>query len=152
MTLAISERFLLGKSKQWVGYSVYCDSFVENDNWEEIVGRCHAHRGTEFSIGLCIPSKYMNQGKLSGSSFHQKSFPYRPNHSSLTIHLGSHGLGPWVTKIIPGFTGFFNGFFWKYEHTSFCISSGLTRILLLAAYSLAWLGSSSFFFIIITSR
>ena len=100
---------------------------VENDNWEEIVGRCHAHEGTKFSIGSCIPSKYMNQGKSLGSSFHQKSLSYQPNHFSLTIHSGSHGLGPWVTKIIPGFARFYNGFCWKYEHTSCCISSGVAR-------------------------
>ena len=112
MALAINERFLLGKSKQWVGCSMYLmTALVENDNWEEIVGRCHAHGGTEFSIGSCIPSKYMNQGKPSGSSFHQKSLPYRPNHFSLIIHLGSHWLGPWVTKIIPGFCWIFNDFF-----------------------------------------
>ena len=97
---------------------------------------CHAHGGTEFSIGSCIPSKYMNQGKPSGSSSHQKSLPYRPNHSSLTIHLGSHGLGPWVTKIIPSFCQIFNGFLHTFEHTqgidvdsSCCISFGLTKIL-----------------------
>ena len=93
--------------------------------------------GTEFSIGSCIPSKYINQGKPSGPSFHQKSLPYRPNHFSLTIHSGSHGLGPWVIKIILGFAGFFNDFCWKYEHTSYYISSNLTGILLLAAYTLA---------------
>ena len=63
-----------------------------------------------FSIGSCIPSKYMNQGKPSGSSFHQKSLPYRPNHFSLTIHSGSHRLGLWVTKIILGFAGFLMAF------------------------------------------
>ena len=86
-------------------------SLVENDNWEEIVGRCHAHGGTKFSIGLCIPGKYMNQGKLSGSSFHQKSLPYRPNHFSLTIYSRSHGLRPWVTKIIYDFARFLMSFF-----------------------------------------
>ena len=119
MALAINERFLLGKSKEWVGCSRYLMiALVENDNWEEIVGRCHAHGGTEFSIGSCIPSKYTNQGKPSGSSFHQKSFPYWPKYFSLTIHSGSYGLGPLVTKIIPDFAGFFNGFFcWKSKHT-----------------------------------
>ena len=63
-----------------------------------------------FSISSCIPSKYMNQGKLSRSSFHQKSLSYRPNHFSLTIHLGFHGLGPWVTKIISGFVEFLMAF------------------------------------------
>ena len=49
MTLAINERFLLGKSKEWVGYSIYFMTvLVENDNLEEIVGRCHAHGGIEF--------------------------------------------------------------------------------------------------------
>ena len=93
-------------------------ALIESDNWEEIVGRCHAHGGTEFSIGSYIPSKYMNQGKLSGSSFPQKSLPYWPNHFSLTIHSGSHGLGPWVTKIILSFVGFLIAFCWKSEHTS----------------------------------
>jgi len=58
----------------------------------------------------------MNQGKPSRSSFHQKPLFYQPNHFSLTTNLGSHGLGPWVTKIVPGFAGFFNGFCWKSEH------------------------------------
>ena len=112
LTLAINERFLLGKSKKWVDSSMYwMTSLVENDNWEEIVGRCHAHGGTKFSIGLCIPGKYMNQGKLSGSSFHQKSLPYRPNHFSLTIYSRSHGLRPWVTKIIYDFARFLMSFF-----------------------------------------
>ena len=93
--------------------------------------------GTEFSIGSCIPIKYINQGKPLGFSFHQKSLPYWPNHFSLTIHSGSHRLGPWVIKIIPGFAGFFNDFCWKYEHTSYYISSSLTGILLLATYTLA---------------
>ena len=111
LTLAINERFLLGKSKKWVDSSMYwMTSLVENDNWEEIVGRCHAHGGTKFSIGLCIPGKYMNQGKLSGSSFHQKSLPYRPNHFSLTIYSRSHGLRPWVTKIIYDFARFLMSF------------------------------------------
>jgi len=74
------------------------------------VVRCHAHGGTEFSIDSCIPSKYMNQRKPLGSFFHQKSLPYRPNHFSLTMHLGSHGLGPWVTKKIHVLL-IFNGFF-----------------------------------------
>ena len=76
--------------------------------------KCHAHGGTEFFIGSCISSKYMNQGKLSRSSFHQKSLPYRPNHFSLTIHSGSHGLRPLVSKIIPDFARFFNDFFFFY--------------------------------------
>ena len=112
LTLAINERFLLGKSKKWVDSSMYwMTSLVENDNWEEIVGRCHAHGGTKFSIGLCIPGKSTNQGKLSGSSFHQKSLPYRPNHFSLTIYSRSHGLRPWVTKIIYDFARFLMSFF-----------------------------------------
>ena len=115
-----------------MGYSMYYDSFVENDNWEEIVGRCHAHGGTEFSIGSCIPSKYMNQRKPSGSSFHQKSLPYRPNCSSLTIHSGSHGLGPWVTKIIPGFCWIFNGLY-----VDLNIHRAL-MLILLVAYPPAW--------------
>ena len=144
MALAINERFLLGKSKEWVGCSRYLMiALVENDNWEEIVGRCHAHGGTEFSIGSCIPIKYTNQGKPSGSSFHQKSFPYWPKYFSLTIHSGSYGLGPLVTKIIPDFAGFFNDFCWKYEHTSYYISSNLTGIFLLAAYTLAHRDPSS---------
>ena len=118
MTLAINEIFLLGKSNEWVSCSMYwMTALVENDNWEEIVGRCQAHEGTKFSIGSYIPSKYVNQEKPSRSSFHQKSLPYRPNHFSLTIHSRSHGFGPWVTKIIPGFAGFFNGFLleiWTY--------------------------------------
>ena len=82
------------------------------------MGRCHAHGGTEFSIGSCIPSKYMNQGKPLGSSFHQKSLPYQPNNFSLTIYSGSHGLGPWVTKIIPVFAGFLMVFLFEiWTHT-----------------------------------
>ena len=73
--------------------------------------RCHAHGGTEFFIGSCISSKYMNQGKPSRSSFHQKSLPYRSKHFSLTIHSGSHGLRPLVSKILPDFARFFNDFF-----------------------------------------
>ena len=80
------------------------------------MGRCHAHGRTEFSISSCIPSKYMNQRKLSRSYFQQKSISYQPNHFSLTTNSGSHGFGPWVTKIIPGFVGFFNGFYWKSEY------------------------------------
>ena len=81
LALAINERFLLGKSKKWVGCSMYLmTTLVENDNWEEIVGRCHAHKGTEFFIGSCIPSKYMSQGKPLGSSFHQKSLSYWLNY------------------------------------------------------------------------
>ena len=80
------------------------------------MGRCHAHGGTEFFIGSCIPSKYMNQGKPLGSSFHQKSLPYQPNNFSLTIYSGSHGLGPWVTKIIPGSVGFLMVFFFWAEN------------------------------------
>ena len=117
--------------------------------------KCHAHGGTEFFIGSCISSKYMNQGKLSGSSFHQKSLPYQPNHFSLTIHSGSHGLRPLVSKIIPDFARFFNDFFlyWKSEHT-FWLSHMSTKVLFsrlqkdtsrskgldvhLAAYPLAW--------------
>ena len=72
------------------------------------------HMGSKFSISSYIPSKYMNQGKPSGFSFHQKSLPYRPNHFSLIIHLRSHGFEPWVTKIIPGFCWIFSGFL----HTS----------------------------------
>ena len=129
LTLAINERFLLGKSKKWVDSSMYwMTSLVENDNWEEIVGRCHAHGGTKFSIGLCIPGKYMNQGKLSGSSFHQKSLPYRPNHFSLTIYSRSHGLRPWVTKIIYDFARFLMSFFAgnMYIHHGFpYVSQGL---------------------------
>ena len=97
-----------------------------------------------FFIGSCIPSKYMNQWKPSRSFFHQKSLPYRPNHSSLTIHLGSHGLGPWVTKIIPGLCWIFNGTFVGNLNihlgfdvdSSCCISSSLTEIL--ATCPLAW--------------
>ena len=120
MALAINERFILEKSKEWVGCSIYwMTALVENDNWEEIMERCHAHGGTEFFIGSCISSKYMNQGKPSGSSFHQKSLPYRSKHFSLTIHLGSHRLRPLVSKIIPDFARFFNDFFfyWKSKHT-----------------------------------
>ena len=124
MALPINKRFLLGKSKEWVGYSMnWMTTLVENDNWEEVVGRCHAHGRTKFSIGSCIPRKYMNQWKLSGSSFHYKSFPYWPNNFSLTIHSGFHGLGPWVTKIIPGFCWIFNGFLhitWFFP----CVSQG----------------------------
>ena len=109
MSLTTNGRFLLGKSKEWVGCSMqWMTALIESNNWEEIVWRYHAHGGTKFSIGSCIPNKYMNQGKPSGSSFHQKSFPYRPNHFSLTTNLGSHGLGPWVTKIIPRFAGNLN--------------------------------------------
>ena len=128
------------------------------------MGRCHAHGGTEFFIGSCIPSKYMNQGKPLGSSFHQKSLPYQPNNFSLTIYSGSHGLGPWVTKIIPVFAGFLMVFLLEiWTHTlafpyvsqgpllkaskghikilepwcsSYYISSGLTEIL--ATCPLAW--------------
>ena len=80
-----------------------------------------------FSFGSCIPNKYMNQGKPSRSSFHQKSLPYRPNHFSLTIHLGSYGSGPWVTKIILGFTGFLMAFLleiWTYILVFLCVSQG----------------------------
>ena len=83
--------------------------------------------GTKFSIGSCISSKYMNQGKPSRSSFHQKSLPYRPNHFSLTIHSGSHGLGQWVTKIILGFAGFLMAFLleiWTYISVFLCVSQG----------------------------
>ena len=73
--------------------------------------RCHAHGGIEFFIGSCISSNYINQGKPSGFSFHQKSLPYRSKHFSLTIHLGSHRLRPLVSKIIPDFARFFNDFF-----------------------------------------
>ena len=46
MALAINERFLIGTSKQWVGCPMYLMiALVENDNWEEIVGRCHTHGG-----------------------------------------------------------------------------------------------------------
>ena len=118
LSLATNGRFLLEKSKEWVDCSMqWMTALIKNDNWEKIVRRCHAHGGTEFSIGSCIPSKYMNKGKPSGFSFHQKSLPYQPNHFSLTANMGSHGLGPWVIKIIPGFVGFFNGFCWKSEHT-----------------------------------
>ena len=86
-------------------------TLIENDNFEEIVGRCHAHGGTEFSISSCIPSKYINQGKTLESSFHQKSLPYRPNHFSLTTNSRSHGLGPRVTKMIHGFPRFLMAFF-----------------------------------------
>ena len=81
-------------------------TLIKNDNWEEIVGRCHEHGGTEFSIGSCIPSKYIDQGKNSGSSFHQKLLFYQPNHFSFTTNSGSHGFKPWVTKMIPDFAGF----------------------------------------------
>ena len=103
------------------------DSF----NWKwQLRGNCEEVSctwGTEFSIGSCIPSKYMNQRKPSGSSFHQKSFPYWPNHFSLTIHLESHGLGLWVTKIIPDLARFFNGFLleiWTYTLTFPYVSQG----------------------------
>ena len=43
-----------------------------------------------------------------------KPWGNRPNHFSLIIHSGSHGFGPWVTKIILGFYWIFNGFL----HTS----------------------------------
>ena len=117
-----------------------------------------------FFIGSCIPSKYMNQWKPSRSSVHQKSLPYRPNHSSLTIHLGSHRLGPRVIKIIPGLCWIFNGTFVGNLNihlgcdvdSSCCISFSLTEILatcpltrILATRPLTWPRSSSFFFIII---
>ena len=70
------------------------------------MGRCHEHGGTEFSIGSCIPSKYIDQGKNSGSSFHQKLLFYQPNHFSFTTNSGSHGFKPWVTKMIPDFAEF----------------------------------------------
>ena len=95
-------------------------------------GKVSCTWGIEFSIGSCIPSKYMNQGKLSGSSFHQKSLPYRLNHFFLTIHSRSHGLGPWVTKIIYGFCWIFNGL---------CVGLNIHRalmLILLTAYPLAW--------------
>ena len=112
MALIINERFILEKPKEWVGCSMYLmTALVENDNWNEIVWRCHAYGGTEFSIGSCILRKYMNKRKPSGSSFHQKLLSYRPNHFSLTIHSGSHGLGQWVTKIISSFTRFLMAFF-----------------------------------------
>ena len=180
MTLTINEIFILGKSKEWVGCSMYLMTvLVENDNWEEIVRSCHAHGGTKFSTGSCIPSKYMNQGKPSGSFLHKKSLPYRLNHFSLIIHSGSHGLEPWVTKIIPSFVGFLMAFLleiWTYTlafsyvsqgpflkdskgHikvqgpwcSSCCISSGLTEIL--AACPLTWpsLGPLLPFIIIIIS-
>ena len=101
LTLATNGRCL---PKKWV------TALIENDNFKEIVGRCHAHGGTKFFIGSCIPSKYINQGKTSGSSFHQKSLPYGPNHFSLTTNSGSHRLGPWVTKMTPGFAGFLMAF------------------------------------------
>ena len=103
------------------------DSF----NWKwQLRGNCREVSciwRTKFSIGSCIPSKYMNQGKPSGSSFHQMSLPYRPNDFSLTIHSGSHGLGPWVTKIIPDFAGFFNRFLleiWTYTLAFPYVSQG----------------------------
>ena len=80
-----------------------------------------------FSIGSCILSKYMNQGKPSRSSFHQKSLFYRLNHFSLIIHLGSYGSGPWVTKIILGFAGFLMAFLleiWTYISVFLCVSQG----------------------------
>ena len=128
MSLATNGRFHLGKLKEWVGCSMHhMIALIENDNWEEIVGRCYAHGGTEFSIGSCIPIKYINQWQPSGS-FHQKSLPYRPNHYSLTTNLRFHGLGPWVRKIIPGFAGFFNGFCLKSEHTPW-LSHVLAKVL-----------------------
>jgi len=94
----------------------------------KIVGICHAHGGTKFSIGSCIPSKYIKQGKPSGSSFHQKSLIYELNHFSLTTNSRSCGLGPWVTKTILGFAGFLNGFCWKFEHTPW-LSHVLAKVL-----------------------
>ena len=118
MALVTNGIFLFGKSKEWVGCLMkWVTTLIENDNWNEIVGRCHAHGGIEFSIGSCIPSKHINQWELSGSSFLQKSLPYRPNHFSLTTNSGSCGLEPWVTKIILGFARFLNGFCWKSKHT-----------------------------------
>ena len=59
MTLATNGRFLLGKPKEWVGCSMqWMTTLIESDNWEEIVGSCHAYGGTKFSIGLCIPRIY----------------------------------------------------------------------------------------------
>ena len=80
-----------------------------------------------FSIGSCIPSKYMNQGKPLRSSFHQRSRLYHLNHFSLTIHLVSYGPGSWVTKIILDFAGFLMAFsleIWTYISVFLCVSQG----------------------------
>ena len=89
-------------------------------------------RELSFPLVHAFQANIWTKGNPSGSSFHQKSLPYRPNHSSLTIHSGSHGLGPWLTKIIPGFYWIFNGL---------CVGLNIYRALmlvLLAAYPLAW--------------
>ena len=80
-----------------------------------------------FSIGSCIPSKYMNQGKPLRSSFHQRSLLYHLNHFSLTIHLVSYRPGSWVTKIILDFAGFLMAFsleIWTYILVFLCVSQG----------------------------
>ena len=107
---------------------------IERNMW----GRVMYIGELSFPLVHAFQANIWTKGNLSGSSFHQKSLPYRLNHFSLTIHSRSYGLGPWVTKIIPGFAGFFNDFYWKkYKHTSCYISSGLTGILLLAVYPLS---------------
>ena len=45
-------------------------ALIDKGNWEEVVEGYHTHRETEFSIDSCIPSKYINQGKILGSSIH----------------------------------------------------------------------------------
>ena len=118
MALAINERFLLGKSKEWVGYSTYLMiALVKNNNWEEIVGRYHAHRGTEFSISSCIPSKYMNQGKLSDPPFTRNHSPTDQTTSPLLSTWDPTGLDHGLQRKYL-FCWIFNGFFcWKSEHT-----------------------------------
>ena len=109
-----------GISMQWV------TTLIENDNWEKIVGRCHAHGGTEFSIDSCIPSKYTNQGKISRSSFHQKSLPYQPNHFSFNYQLGILWVWTMGYKDDTLFAGYLMTLLgiWTYTLAFPCVSQG----------------------------
>ena len=124
----MKDSFLESQMSGWAiqcnGWHLWLKVTIEWKLWRGVM-----HMGElSFSISSCIPSKYMNQGKLSESFFHQKSLPYRPNHFSLTIHSGSHRFGPWVIKTIPGLLNFQWFFCWKYEHT-FWLSHLLANVL-----------------------
>ena len=97
-------------------------ALIESDNWEEIVGRCHAHEELSFPLVHAFQANIWTKRNLWNP-------PFTKNHSSTdqTTSSASHKLGPWVTKIIPDLAWFFNGFLleiWTYTLTFPYVNQG----------------------------
>ena len=88
-------------------------ALVESDNWEEIVGRCHAHGGTEF-FHWFMHSKQIYEPRETVGIFLSPEITLLPTKPLLPYYPLEI---PWVTKIISGFAGFLMAFCWKTKHT-----------------------------------